>query len=713
LAALFRSPCRQRLSRSAPDDGALGAWVAPCTRTALVCLALGWASFCAAQSGPVAAQSSASIDELVMSHPETALSRLAIPEHAFSSLSLAERCQILTLRGRAELILGRLDAARSTIRTLDDLGPESPSSCGQVASLLLRSQLASQTDDGDAVQDLALEAQRRLQPAGDYALVQWASAILDAEASSRGEYDVAERLTDQQVEGARLVRDDRRIALALSGLSTMFYQLGYADKAMAKAEEAWRHALLADSPYAQAEAKLAEASAAELKGDAVRDLKALNAALAIARAARSAEIEGGVLINIADYHLRHGEYGQALEISRRLLASAEAKRAPVEVAPNSANVGFALLMMGRAAEGRRYADRALSIHERRNAKADLARLLAEYGGYLERSGDAANAIRMYHRERALLGDIARAHEAKVQRGMKTFYESERQTQEVELLNRKNALQASEIHRQSLQQQYYGAVTVASLLALVVVLMLYRRMRATADDLEARNRSLVATRDIDPLTGLFNRRHFHEFMRSLVEHERRSEGLAGAPQNALLLLDLDHFKRVNDRHGHAVGDAVLVEVARRMKESVRDEDHVVRWGGEEFLVYAALRPADRVHDLAARLLESIGRRPFVVNGIEMSLTTSIGYLAQPLPPDAVELSWREAFDLADMALYLAKAQGRNRGCGVVEMPRTADGRVPDIGEDLGAAAQAGRVELHFLAGPAIEPAPASESAPIDH
>jgi predicted signal transduction protein with EAL and GGDEF domain len=147
----------------------------------------------------------------------------------------------------------------------------------------------------------------------------------------------------------------------------------------------------------------------------------------------------------------------------------------------------------------------------------------------------------------------------------------------------------------------------------------------------------------------------------------------------------------------------------MRESMRDEDHIVRWGGEEFLVYATLRPADRVHDIAVRLLDAIGRRPFVVNGIEISLSTSIGYLAQPLPPDAVELSWRDAFDLADMALYLAKGQGRNRGCGVVAMPRTADGQVPHLGDDLAAAALAGAVELHFLPGPANESAPSLEPA----
>jgi diguanylate cyclase (GGDEF)-like protein len=221
---------------------------------------------------------------------------------------------------------------------------------------------------------------------------------------------------------------------------------------------------------------------------------------------------------------------------------------------------------------------------------------------------------------------------------------------------------------------------------------------------ARNRSLVETRDIDPLTGLFNRRHFHEFMRGVVAAERRREATVEAPQNALLLLDLDHFKRINDRFGHATGDAVLIEVARRLRESLRDEDRIVRWGGEEFLIYATLQPNDRIHDIASRLLGAIGSRRFNAAGHSVPMTTSIGYLAQPLPPDCVELSWREAFDLVDMALYLAKSQGRNQGCGIVGLPRGAGGRIPEVGNDLAAASAAGIIELHFLPGP-TQPVPA--------
>jgi diguanylate cyclase (GGDEF)-like protein len=702
-----RSPVSPRIAEvTAAGRRAAARQVSLLRRTA-ACCSLVVTIFCVAGPGRAAGPASMADDELVTLHPEAALVRFTVAEPTFSTLPVAERCQILTQRGRAELALGRLDDVQRTVKALADLVPENPSSCPQVAALLLRAQAALRASDADPVQELALEAQRRLQPAGDYEQLQWAARILDGEAAARGEYDVAQRLIEQQVDRARAVRDDRRIAFALARLSMLHFNLGEAEKAMARAEEALRHAFLADSPSAQTEARLAQAAAAEINGDAALDFKSLNAAVATAREAQSTEMESGALTNLADYHLRHGEYAPALEISRRLLAAAEATGSSINVAPNAANVGFALLMMGRGGEGRALADRAVAIFERRGAKADLARLLAEYGDYLERAGDHANALKAYHRERALLGEIARAREVKIQRGMKTFYESERRAQDVELLNRKNALQASELYSQSLEQRYYGAVAVAALLALVVVLMLYRRMRARADELAVRNQSLAATRDVDPLTGLYNRRHFHEFMRGVVEGERRGADTSGAPQNALLLLDLDHFKRVNDRHGHAVGDAVLIEVARRMRESLRDEDQIVRWGGEEFLVYASLRPADRVHDIAARLLDAIGRCPFVVDGIEVSLSASIGYLAQPLPPDSVALSWRDAFDLTDMALYLAKGQGRNRGCGVVAMPRNEQGVVPEIGDDLAAAALAGKVDLHFLPGPANEAAPSLE------
>jgi diguanylate cyclase (GGDEF)-like protein len=121
----------------------------------------------------------------------------------------------------------------------------------------------------------------------------------------------------------------------------------------------------------------------------------------------------------------------------------------------------------------------------------------------------------------------------------------------------------------------------------------------------------------------------------------------------VLLDLDHFKRVNDRYGHAAGDAVLVETVRRLSARVRAGDGVVRWGGEELAVL--LVGVGGGTDLAARaeeLRRAIGDQPFVVEGREIVVTASAG--AATLEADADSL-----VRATDAALYDAKRAGRNR------------------------------------------------------
>jgi diguanylate cyclase (GGDEF)-like protein len=640
-------------------------------------------------------------DEEVVARPEAALARLAAEGAGQAAATVAERCRNMTLRARAEIELGRFEAAQATAAELEAAAPPGAATCARAAALLVRAEIAGREGSAEAALERAIEGNRLATKLDDWRLGHWAADLLARDAVGRGDYDVAIRLREQQIQRARQAGDRRAAALAASRLSDIHFALGDADRAMAKAEDAWNDAVAAMSPWAEAEAKLSEAAAAERKGDHQRDRRARDQALAIARDAQSTGIERWVRINLADFALRHGEYAGALEMSRRSLALAEATQAREDIVSSLANTGFALLMLGRADDGRAHTDRAVALVERADRKAALALLLAEYGDYLARSGDHRRAVAAYQRERALRTEVGRSREAKIQHGMKAFYEAERQAQEVELLNRRNALQAVELDRQLLEQRFYAAMAVAALLALVVVLQLYRRQRATARGLEATNRTLAAAKDVDPLTGLYNRRHFHEMMRTMASHDRRQEGTPGAPQNALLLLDLDHFKRINDRHGHSGGDAVLIEIARRMRGCLRDDDHVVRWGGEEFLVWATLRPADHVHDIAGRLLDAVGGAPVTVGGEAIAVTTSIGYLAQPLPPDGVELSWREAFDLADTALYLAKSQGRNRGCGIAALRRAADGGAPDVGHDLVAAAAAGIVDLHYLHGPRVD------------
>jgi len=217
------------------------------------------------------------------------------------------------------------------------------------------------------------------------------------------------------------------------------------------------------------------------------------------------------------------------------------------------------------------------------------------------------------------------------------------------------------------------------------------VRETQRELEASHAKLRVQSERDPLTNLANRRHFHAVMQA---SQKAVAGLSGG----LLLVDIDHFKHINDRHGHAAGDVVLVEVARRLNEAMRGDDLVVRWGGEEFLIVAGKLTTEQTDQLAARVLASIGATPFIVDGHALRVTTSIGYARFPLPPYAVPVPWEQAVNLADMALYTAKSQGRNRAVGLVAAAAADAPAWRAIEADFDSHWREGRVTLRQTAGP---------------
>jgi diguanylate cyclase (GGDEF)-like protein/putative nucleotidyltransferase with HDIG domain len=145
----------------------------------------------------------------------------------------------------------------------------------------------------------------------------------------------------------------------------------------------------------------------------------------------------------------------------------------------------------------------------------------------------------------------------------------------------------------------------------------------------------------------------------VEHELARSGRQGTALG-ILIFDVDYFKRVNDTHGHAGGDIVLVEVARRLRTGVREWDVVARVGGEEFCVIApGLESEQAVQELGDRLRQAIAERAIPVNeGVALPVTISVGAV---LVRDG-DGSAEHAVDCADRALYAAKRRGRNRVCG---------------------------------------------------
>lgn len=152
---------------------------------------------------------------------------------------------------------------------------------------------------------------------------------------------------------------------------------------------------------------------------------------------------------------------------------------------------------------------------------------------------------------------------------------------------------------------------------------------------------------DTLTGLKNRRYFaHIFHDECARSQRNSEPMS------LLFLDIDHFKQVNDKHGHHVGDEVLIQLSSYLMSHCRPYDTAVRWGGEEFLLLMSSADEQSAAHFAERLRKGIEAE--LSNKLTFPITVSIG-LAQYQQDDTLE----SITDRADQALYHAKATGRNR------------------------------------------------------
>jgi diguanylate cyclase (GGDEF)-like protein len=181
------------------------------------------------------------------------------------------------------------------------------------------------------------------------------------------------------------------------------------------------------------------------------------------------------------------------------------------------------------------------------------------------------------------------------------------------------------------------------------------VRERTAELSQANRALEEMSLTDPLTGLRNRRFLAQHLESEIALARRQP-----TDLVFFLIDIDHFKAVNDEYGHRAGDEVLMQMRSRLQEVFRESDFLVRWGGEEFLAVTRGMRRDDAGDTAERIRKCVEKRPFALgDGTMLHKTVSIGFAAYPFDsdrPDAV--SWLQVVECADAALYEAKESGRN-------------------------------------------------------
>ena len=191
----------------------------------------------------------------------------------------------------------------------------------------------------------------------------------------------------------------------------------------------------------------------------------------------------------------------------------------------------------------------------------------------------------------------------------------------------------------------GEVTHVSLIIYDVTDIAINRLQ-----LDKANEKLARLSQTDALTQLNNRHHWNYLIDSEFKRVKRYEH-----ESTLMMLDIDHFKNVNDTYGHVAGDKVITEVSRIIHENVRETDFAARYGGEEFAICLTNTTADNAIILAERLRQAIEKKPITDEGNVIKVTISIGMAEFTANTDTVD-TWTKN---ADSALYKSKENGRNQ------------------------------------------------------
>jgi diguanylate cyclase (GGDEF)-like protein len=227
-------------------------------------------------------------------------------------------------------------------------------------------------------------------------------------------------------------------------------------------------------------------------------------------------------------------------------------------------------------------------------------------------------------------------------------------------------------------------------------MLETEVQARTAELNAANARLEEASQTDPLTGLRNRRYLASQIPADLAYYDREAGRSGDFGQLVVfaLVDIDHFKRVNDTHGHRAGDQVLQQFAQVLGGLVRSGDYLARWGGEEFLL--VFRPMDSRHVamIGDRIRSAVAAHPFrIEGGGELRLTVSVGLAGYPMYNVDRQPGWEQMVDLADAALYWVKRHGRD-GWARLEPAPGSDAAVllHQLNDDVERLVASGRVRV---------------------
>jgi len=234
------------------------------------------------------------------------------------------------------------------------------------------------------------------------------------------------------------------------------------------------------------------------------------------------------------------------------------------------------------------------------------------------------------------------------------FNAEKNRHALALLNTQHELKKLALERQTLGSRVIFGMSLCAVFGLGYVIKKNLDIEKKNELLQCSNTDLVELSTRDALTGLYNRRHFEYYLQIL----NQDKSLYTDRCFTLAILDLDHFKVINDNHGHDVGDEVLIEVSKRFQQSLHSSDLIIRWGGEEFVCLIEQKNNVDSLDRLNRLCHKIRSKPMKTDCKDIYVTLSVGAVVDI---SAAELAANSSdlIKLADEYLYKAKQTGRNQ------------------------------------------------------
>lgn len=618
--------------------------------------------------------------------------------------SASEQSRYYFSLGRYAAAAGHADVVRNATAELERLARSGRCEPCRSQALLIEGLVASRAKRNDASRKVLGQLTRKMPEEPVTRL--YAHLFRASVFESWGEYDAS---IAAAVEASRLAESLHRPTDHIRALNRMVLaNIGRRDLVRAEA--------LANEGYALAEhigdieqmvfLRGNQGFIHSIRGEGAKQFQALNDVLRITRdrpALRDATLV--TQVNLSDYHLNQGEYRRAIEHALQGEKLARELENPVAGAVAKMNRAGALARLGQVPEAVTLLREAIATGEKADAKTYVLTMYSTLARIYEEAGRPDDSLQTMKKVLELTTALTRSQREDAVLELQEKYSAERKSREIERLSLENARRKAEVDARAWQQRMWATFAALLLLAAGMLVQWLRSVRRRNRSLEADNAVLARQSSRDSLTGAFNRRYCEQLM---GQQEATLNGRSRARDYracvGLMLLDVDFLKSINEAHGHAVGDAVLVEMSRRLQGLIREKDALVRWSGEQFVLVLPGTPGAGLAVVAERVLGAVCREPVDVDGLSIPVTMSAGGLAWPAFPGH---DWEDALHVAGLALHLSKSRGRNRATCLLEISPEADHE--RIHADLSRAEALGDIRLETVVGPGT-PAAARTAEP---